>query len=299
MAISLITPPYAEPLDLAEVKKACRVDIPDDDALVQRYLAAARRHAEIQLRKQIVAATWRVSLDTFRPNFNGYVFDAFRLPNPPQTLGAVPFGNIGYPYNVIHLPQPPVIAVSQIQYIDTTGATITLDPSLYLVDLFSSQFREARITPAYGTVWPWTRTQMNAVTVTLSCGYVTPFSVSTSGSTITTKGATFANDTVLRLSNSGGELPSPLQPYTDYYVVNASGATIQLAATSGGTAITIGTTGTGTSYIGVLPETIATGIMLLVGYWYRNREDAAEGAKLKIPNGFDALMNDERDWSYT
>lgn len=296
MPISLITPPYAEPIDLAEARQACRVDIPDDDALIQRYIATARRHAEIQLRKQIVAATWRVTLDTFRPQFNGYVFDAFRLPNPPQTLGAVPFGNIGYPYNVIHLPQPPVLAVSKIEYVDTTGATQTLDPALYLVDLYSSQFREARITPAYGTVWPWTRTQMNAVTVTLSCGYVTPFTAS--GNTLTAKGATFANDTVLRLSNSGGQLPSPLQPYTDYYVVSASGSTLQLSASQGGSAITLGTSGKGTSYIGVLPETIATGIMLLTSYWYRNREDASDVSKMKIPTGFDSLMADERDWSY-
>jgi hypothetical protein len=43
-----------------------------------------------------------------------------------------------------------------------------------------------------------------------------------------------------------GTLPSPLAVATTYYVVNASGDTFEVSATSGGAAITTATTGSGT-----------------------------------------------------
>lgn len=47
-------------------------------------------------------------------------------------------------------------------------------------------------------------------------------------------------------------LPAPLDTTTTYYVVSASGLTCKLSLTSGGAAIDITTTGTGTHYINYL-----------------------------------------------
>ena len=67
-------------------------------------------------------------------------------------------------------------------------------------------------------------------------------SVTASGNTFS--GATLANGNPVMFTASGS-LPSPLQAYTQYFVVNASGATFQVAETVGGTAITLSTTGSG------------------------------------------------------
>ena len=58
--------------------------------------------------------------------------------------------------------------MSAITYLDTNGAEQTLATSKYLVDAVSAP---ARITPAYGEVWPTTRYQNNAVKIRFIAGY--------------------------------------------------------------------------------------------------------------------------------
>jgi hypothetical protein len=62
-------------------------------------------------------------------------------------------------------------------------------------------------------------------------------------------GATLINGTVVFFGNSGGALPDPLVAGTRYYVVNTSGSTFKVAATSGGAAIDLTTAGTGTNTV--------------------------------------------------
>src|SRR3990167_7420015 len=68
----------------------------------------------------------------------------------------------------IELPLPPLRSVTSITYVDQDGTTQTLSSTLYTVD---SSSEPARITPAYGEVWPSTRDQVNAVTVRFVAGY--------------------------------------------------------------------------------------------------------------------------------
>jgi hypothetical protein len=58
-----------------------------------------------------------------------------------------------------------------------------------------------------------------------------------------------ANGTPVEFTNSGGGLPNPLAADTTYYVVGASGNTIQVSLTYGGGAVNLTTQGTGTHSI--------------------------------------------------
>ena len=80
---------------------------------------------------------------------------------------------------------------------------------------------------------------------------------------------------MVRFSNSGGALPAPLQPDTDYYIKTLPTATsFTLSATSGGSQLDLADTGSGTSYIGVVPEGIKSWMKLRMGGLYVMREDS-------------------------
>jgi uncharacterized phiE125 gp8 family phage protein len=77
---------------------------------------------------------------------------------------------VDFPYNVltnhrINL-KAPLQSVTSVTYLDSTGTRQTLSPSLYLIDLVN-----ACIEPAFGTVWPNARTQLNSVQVEYVSGY--------------------------------------------------------------------------------------------------------------------------------
>lgn len=164
----LMTPPDEEPVELDLVKQFCRIDIDDDDNLVASLITDARQRCEDVSERALIQQTYKLVLD----HFPGVA---------PIGIQSLPFGfgwAEGWPVRwssfphyhgyAIHLPRPPLMSVTSIQYVDTTGETQTLDPSLYIVD--ASQ-EPGRITPAYGKMWPATRHQIAAVTVTYVAGY--------------------------------------------------------------------------------------------------------------------------------
>jgi len=71
---------------------------------------------------------------------------------------------------VIRPPYPPLLSVDSIEYVDTDGDMQTLDSDSYDVDTYTEP---GRITEAYGTSWPSTRSVPNAVIVTYQAGYAT------------------------------------------------------------------------------------------------------------------------------
>jgi hypothetical protein len=67
---------------------------------------------------------------------------------------------------------------------------------------------------------------------------------SASGSILTATNHNLTNGAIVQLTTTG-TLPAPLAVLTNYYVINVSGATLQLSLTSGGSAITLTDTGSG------------------------------------------------------
>tara|TARA_R110000868_G_scaffold29889_25_gene111156 strand:+ start:3717 stop:4304 length:588 start_codon:yes stop_codon:yes gene_type:complete len=136
-ALTEATAPAAEPLSTAEAKAHLRVDVADDDDLIDRIIGAARRQAETFTGRALIGQTWDLDLDCF-------------------------------PGWTIDVPKPPLQSVSQIEYLDADGVSQVLSSSLYRVD---ARRQPGRITPAYGEVWPVTRGTTNAVTVRFVAGY--------------------------------------------------------------------------------------------------------------------------------
>ena len=139
LVIKQTTLPATEPIDRTTAKAHIRVDITDDDTLIDALIIAARDLVERAIERQLITATWVYKMDSF-----------------PGSAGT------------IRLPYPPLIAVSTITYVDEAGVTQTLDSSTYTVDNYSEP---GRIVPAFDVSWPPTRRQINAVTVTFTAGY--------------------------------------------------------------------------------------------------------------------------------
>ncbi|HET6912064.1 MAG TPA: phage head-tail connector protein, partial [Rhodanobacteraceae bacterium] len=136
MPLILVTPPTAEPMDLAEAKLHLREVTSDQDAFVSVALSAAREFAENFTRKQLVNARWKQVMDAF-----------------PSSLGSgTPYGRpYTLPLDAIYLQRGPVTQVVSIQYLDMRGAEQTVDPATYTVDYSSDP---VRITPVFGQIWP-------------------------------------------------------------------------------------------------------------------------------------------------
>lgn len=106
------------------------------DPLLNIYIAAAGQHAETYLKRKLVTQTLDLHLDAF-PCWT------LKMPVPMQS-------------------------VSAITYFDSNGVEQTLAADQYLVD---STTEPARITPAFGLVWPVTQYRNNAVKVRFVAGY--------------------------------------------------------------------------------------------------------------------------------
>lgn len=139
MAYVKVTDATSEPITLEDAKTHLREDLDDEanDAYIESLITVARQAAEDRTGKTLLATTWQRTLD-------------------------------GFPCE-IDLEHGPVSAVSWVKYYDDAGALQTLASDQYDVDLVSTP---ARIAPAYGVIWPATRSgRPNAVQVQFVAGY--------------------------------------------------------------------------------------------------------------------------------
>lgn len=137
----LVTPAVEEPVTVAEAKDNSSVaaSITAHDSKFARWIAAARRIIEERSNRQLVTATWRLTLDRFPP--------------------------AGEP---ILLPRPPLQSVSSLKYYDSAGVQQTWNAASYTV---SAAREPGRISPAYENTWPVARMQPDAIEVNFVAGY--------------------------------------------------------------------------------------------------------------------------------
>lgn len=157
MGLTQTIAPTAEPLTLVDALSQSRITETSENTLLEAKLAAAREAVEIFLNRQLMSATWALKLDRFPSGSD----------DPAEYVDGIRVYSGGN--QTIRLPRPPLSSISSFAYIDTAGATQTLTLTTdYIIDTAS---QPGRITPAYGTVWPTARNQMNAVTITYVAGY--------------------------------------------------------------------------------------------------------------------------------
>jgi len=135
MQKTLVTAPDSYPVTLTEAKDHLRVTTTVSDAYITALINAATESAETYTRRALITQTWDVFIDEFS--------DTMEMPKG-------------------------VLQSATITYVDTDGATQTLDTSVYTVDTDSDP---GVIRLAYGQSWPSTRDQAHAVTIRIVCGY--------------------------------------------------------------------------------------------------------------------------------
>lgn len=130
-----------EPVTLAEAKEFCRVDEDDDsqDVTLNLLIASARERAE-HLTGRTFASRAR---DFFADDLTG---------------------------EWIELPYPPLISVSSVRYLDSSGVERIMSgsPDQWRIDITTTP---GRIAPLYGASWPVTDGSASNVRITYTSGY--------------------------------------------------------------------------------------------------------------------------------
>lgn len=132
--------PTEEPLSLDQIKLQLRLDHDIEDALLYLYLQAAREYVELATRRQLLSATYTLSLDDF------------------PACG------------MLTIPRPPLQSVTSITYLTTATVTQTLATTVYGVDVSS---QPGRVYLKQGQAWPSVYDQLNAITITYVAGWTT------------------------------------------------------------------------------------------------------------------------------
>lgn len=138
MALKLITAATVLAVDLASAKAHLRVDVSDDDALIEAMIGAATQAAEQMTGRALMTQTWELTLDAF-----------------PAAL---------------ELTRVPAQSITSIAYADSAGTATVLAAPLYALDN-ADEFGFAYVVPVYAGVWPDTRAEINAVKVRYVAGY--------------------------------------------------------------------------------------------------------------------------------
>jgi uncharacterized phiE125 gp8 family phage protein len=138
MRTQRITNPAIEPITLAEAKAQARVDasFTADDDYLNALITAARQWAEMYTGRSFNTQTWEMRLDNWR--------------------------------HPIRLQFAPLISVTSIQYVDSSGTTLTLPTTEYQVVPTNIP---PLIVPSYTAVWPTLRDQPDSVIVRYVTGY--------------------------------------------------------------------------------------------------------------------------------
>lgn len=146
----LVEGPSDEPLDVADVRDN-HLRSPNgsaEDAYIATLIASARRMAERITRRALISQRWQL------------IGSGFPVWYPGLT-------------NCISVPNPPLVAVTSLTYIDSDGNQQALaEGTDYLVSAPSGPTAgRAEITPAFGKTWPVARCQSDAVMVSFTAGY--------------------------------------------------------------------------------------------------------------------------------
>jgi uncharacterized phiE125 gp8 family phage protein len=138
-----VTAPTGYPVSVELARAQLRVDLPDDDALIDVQIGAATALVEAYTKRQLMPATYAL------------VGDAF-----PRA-------------GVFDVPRPPLVSVTSLTYTTGAGVLETLDPAAYQVDApTGAHAGRGRVVPAPRTSWPIAQAgRIDAVALRFVAGY--------------------------------------------------------------------------------------------------------------------------------
>lgn len=141
MSYKVIIPPTAEPITLEQAKAHLNVVVPDDDALIQGMISAAREMVENKTNRALMPQVIEVSAPTF---------------------------------GSLTMPRIPFRSVVSLTYTDPYGADQVVDATGYFVNDYNEP---PTFAPYPGTAWPGIRYQDSAVRLRYEAGYADAASV--------------------------------------------------------------------------------------------------------------------------
>lgn len=150
MSVRVITEPPFEPVSVAQAATWCRIDsdqISAESPTLRILIAAARRYAEEYTGRAFVQRSLQ------------YVLPGWGDPSNPMMRQYAP---------CIVVPQPPLIEVTSITYLDGDGVQQTLAANQYTVH---TDGVPGLIVPARGVTWPGLDSAIDAVRVNFKGGY--------------------------------------------------------------------------------------------------------------------------------
>lgn len=151
--LTLTSAPAEEPVTTAELKAWLRQEETADDALIASLGAAARELVERLTGRQLVTASYRMTLDYFPwPGGWQYLEAPAVFPDP----------------HTIRMPKAPLQSVASVQYYDLGNNLLTLAATVYDVDAASDP---GRVVLGMNQVWPVVRLKPGAVRVAFTAGY--------------------------------------------------------------------------------------------------------------------------------
>jgi uncharacterized phiE125 gp8 family phage protein len=142
MKLTLVTGPEIEPVSIGDVCNHSRIDIGDDDVLIEQLIKAAREQAESITNRALITQTWKLTLNAFPGNG----------------------------YGPIRIPKPPLQSIDSVTYLDTNGTlqSLTDSPtSSWIVETGEPTI----MVPDYDVTWPSTYDVPDAVNITFTAGY--------------------------------------------------------------------------------------------------------------------------------
>lgn len=138
-SLQLVLGPVEEPVGLDEAKLHCRVDLDDDDLLIEDLIVSARQSLEIETARSFLTTQWAMRTDAF--------------PCGSQTIA---------------LPRSPLQSVESITYLDVDGAEQTLSTDVYGADLHSEP---GRIYLKPSQSWPSVYAIPQPITISFTAGW--------------------------------------------------------------------------------------------------------------------------------
>jgi hypothetical protein len=279
--LTILTPPAGEPVTLAEAKLFARVDIPDDDPLIQGLITAARQYIEETYNRTLVSTARMSTIDRFPRYSSSAVWQYNSDAIWQQRLPVTQLSGQWYPDRAsIRVTRPPLQAVSQITFVDNlTQTRIAVDPSVYNVDTTTEP---GRVAPAFGQIWPIVQQQLASVQVSFVAGYgpVTSIALSvTNGIQTVTPASMFGiyPGTLLQIDRL--TVPSVAETIVVTSVTSTTFTATFAKAHQAGCTVEPN-----------VPEQVRLALKQLVACWYENREAVQMGTFNKVPLATESLL---------
>ena len=136
---NVTTAPETQPITVGEARDYAKVEIDDDDSIIDDLIKSSTQWAENYTRRAFLTQTITMKIDWTFPN-------------------------------VIELPVGPVqsVTAASFTYVDADGDTTQVPTSVYTVDTDADPGRVYR---AFNQVWPTNRLQRKAISLVFVAGY--------------------------------------------------------------------------------------------------------------------------------